>query len=45
MKRSVHKMISVVWHSGSLVALVLILDFSNLWKHCYRLTHASFHKV
>jgi len=20
------------------------MDFLNLWKHCYRLTHASFHK-
>ena len=21
------------------------MEFSNLWNHCYRLTHASFHKV
>jgi len=21
------------------------MDFSNLWKHCYRFTHASFHTV
>jgi len=21
------------------------MDFSNLWKHCYRFTHASFRKV
>ena len=25
--------------------LALIMDLSNLWKHCYRHTHASFHKV
>ena len=37
--------ISVVWHSGTLVTLALIMDISNLWKHCYRLTHASFHKL
>jgi len=29
-----------------LVTLALIvMDFSNLWKLCYRLTHAFFHKV
>jgi len=26
-------------------SLTLTMDFSNLWKHCYRFTHASFHKV
>jgi len=21
------------------------MDFSDLWKHCYRFTHTSFHTV
>jgi len=28
-----------------LVTIALTMDFSDLWKHCYRWTHASFHKV
>jgi len=26
-------------------SLTLTIDFSNLWKHCYRFTHASLHTV
>ena len=26
-------------------SLTPTMDFSNLWKHCYRFTHASFHRV
>jgi len=25
--------------------LPLTMDFSNLWKHCYRFTHTFFHTV
>ena len=25
--------------------IALTIDFSNVWKHCYRFTHASFQKV
>jgi len=28
-----------------LVTNGLTMDFSNFWKHCYRFTPASFHKV
>ena len=42
MKRSLHKC-SLVWHSGTLVTLALIMDFLNLWKYCYRVqTHSCF---
>jgi len=41
--------IRVVWLSYSLGhidhSLTLTKDFSNLWKHCYRGAHASFHTV
>jgi len=36
---------SVVLHSGTLVTLARIMDFSDLLKHCYRLTRAAFDKV
>jgi len=26
-------------------SLTLTMNFSNLWKHCYRFTHAFFHSV
>jgi len=26
-------------------SLTLTMDFSNLWKHCYRFAHPSFHTV
>jgi len=43
MKRILHKCSLTLRHIGH---TPLIMDFSNLWKHCwYRLTHASFHKV
>jgi len=40
--------IRVVWsyslgHIGC--SLTQTMDFSNLWKHCYRFTHAPFHTV
>jgi len=28
-----------------LVTLTLTMDFSNLWKHCHRFAHASYHTV
>jgi len=33
----------VIGHVGH--SLTLTIDFSNLRKHCYRFTHASFHIV
>jgi len=42
MKRILHKCSLTLKHIGH---TLLILDFSNLWKHCYRLTNASFCKV
>jgi len=41
--------IRVVWLNYSFGqvdrSLTLTMDFSNLWKHWYRFTHASFHTV
>jgi len=42
MKRSLHKCSLTLRHIGH---TPLMMDCSNLWKHCYRLNHASFHKV
>jgi len=30
-------------HLVALISLTLTMGFSNLWKHCYRFAHASFH--
>jgi len=41
--------ISIVWLSCSLEHInhsrTLTMDFSNLWKHCYRFIHFSFHTL
>jgi len=37
--------IRVVWLSYSLGHVSLTMDFSDLWKNCYKFTHASFHTV
>jgi len=42
MKRSLHNRSLTLRH---MVTLALLMEFSSLWKHCYRFTHASFHKV
>jgi len=47
-KRSRHRsrLIKVSYSLGHVGhSLTLAMDFSNLWKRCYRLTHASFHTV
>jgi len=41
-ERSLHNC-SLTWHSATLVTHTLTTDFSDLWKHCYRFTHAAFH--
>ena len=43
MKTNLHKC-AVVWHSGALVTLAQIMDFSDLWKHCYNLLMLLFTK-
>jgi len=42
MKKILHKSNLTLKHIGH---TPLIMDFSNLWKNCYRLAHASFYKV